>query len=162
VLTIDDGYAGKRDDATGHFTPDSHPRAILLCQIRADGRICIFAEDYRVQTLSDQHLESVLEAHGEPDYAVVDSAAAELRGRLRALGIGTYGKPSDIEESIKVTRRMLAPDANGWRRILVHPRCVHLRAEMASYRYDDKGRPLKQFDHGPDALRYLCHKLRHA
>lgn len=161
VLAIDDGYAGKRDDATGHFTPDSHPRAVLLCQIRDDGRVCIFDEDYRVQTLSDQHIESVLQTYGEPDYAVVDSAAAELRGRLRAYGIGTYGKPSDIEESIKITRRMLAPDLNGWRRILVHPRCRHLRAEMVSYRYDDKGRPLKQFDHGCDALRYLAFKLRH-
>jgi len=69
----------------------------------------------------------------------------------------TRGKPPKIEESIKATRRMLAKDANGVRRLVVHPRCKHLRSEMASYRYDPQTeKPVKQFDHGPDALRYFA------
>lgn len=162
LWAVDDGYAGKLD-ASGMFTADSHPRVILLIQERGDGRLCVFAEDYRVQALADIQIQSVLELpYPEPEYAVVDSAAAELRGRLRALGIGSYGKPSDQEESIKTLHRMLAPDHNGWRRILVHPRCRHLRAELASYRRDAAtGRAVKQFDHGPDALRYLAYKVRY-
>ena len=162
VLAIDDGYAGLLDQQTGRFTADSHPRAVLFCQLRDDGRICIFEESYRVRTLSDQHIESVLAAgYPDPDYAVVDSAAAELRGRLASYGIGTYGKPQNVEESIKEARRMIAPDVNGWRRILVHPRCDHLRFELASYRRDDKGNPIAQHDHGVSALRYLAYRMRY-
>jgi hypothetical protein len=61
------------------------------------------------------------------------------------------GQPSWMRVS-KCLRGMLAPDSNGYRRILVHPRCKQLRAEMASYRYDqDTGKPVKQFDHGCDS-----------
>jgi hypothetical protein len=84
-----------------------------------------------------------------PAYAAVDSSAAELRAQLHAAQIYTQGKPPSIEESIKPTRRMLAPDANGWRRILVHPRCKHLRTEMASYRRDPvTGKPIDAYNHG--------------
>lgn len=96
-------------------------------------------------------------AYPFPVYAAVDSAAAELRGQLHAAQIYTQGKPPSIEESIKPLRRMLAPDANGWRRILVHPRCRYLRGEMASYRRDPvTGKPIDAHNHGPDALRYLA------
>jgi len=93
---------------------------------------------------------------------VVDSSAAELRGRIQEQGIGSYGGTHPVEEGIKVLRRFLAPDVNGRRRFLVHPRCTHFRAEMASYRYDAQtGKPVKQFDHGPDEARMLCWKLRY-
>lgn len=99
---------------------------------------------------------------GQPCYAfpisaAVDSSAAELRAQLHAAQIYTQGKPPSIEESIKPLRRMLAPDANNWRRILVHPRCKFLRREMASYRIDPvTGKPIDAYNHGPDALRYLA------
>lgn len=154
---VDDGYAGERD-ATGSFTADSHPRVFLLLQEKGDGHLDVFYEDYRVKALSDQHIADIAALdYPAPDYAAVDSAAAELRGRMHAAGYYTRGKPHDVEESIKVTRSMLAADANGWRRIRVHPRCKHLRAEMASYRRDaQSGKPVRQFDHGPSALRYFA------
>lgn len=154
----DDGYAGERDERTGHFSADSHPRVFLLVQERSDGRLCIFREDYRIRSLSDSHIADLSALpYPAPDYVALDSSAAELRGRLHNAGLYTRGKPARVDESIKVVHRMLAADANGWRRILVHPRCKHLRAEMASYRYDPQsGVPIKQFDHGPDALRYLA------
>lgn len=153
---VDDGYAGAIEQ--GSYTANSHPRAILLIQERSDGRLCVFAESYRIQTLSDQHIQDVVAlGYPEPEYIALDSSAAELRGRLQALGLYVRGKPGNVEESIKVTRRMIAPDGNNWRRILVHPRCKHLRNEMSSYRYDGQsGKPVKEFDHGPDALRYFA------
>lgn len=159
---VDDGYSGEVDPKTGHFTENSSPRVFLLIQERANGRLCVFAESYEVKSLEDQHIARV-RALGYPDpvYAAVDSAAAELRGRLHADNIYTQGKPNKIEESVKGTRRMLAPDANGWRRVLVHPRCVHLRAEMASYRRDPlTGVPIDKLNHGCDALRYICWSKR--
>ncbi len=161
LWACDDGYHGALDPTTNQYTADSSPRVFLLVQERDDGTLAVFAESYRVMTLSETHIEQV-QAMGypEPDFAVVDSAAAELRGRLQSIGIGTYGKPQSIEESIKVTRRFLAPDVNGRRRVLVHPRCTHLRYELASYRNNDRGEPIDMVNHGPDALRYICYKLR--
>jgi hypothetical protein len=75
---------------------------------------------------------------------------------LQLDGIYTRGKPQRIDESIKATRRMLAKDANGRRRIHVHPRCTFLRYEMAAYRNDDTGSPIDDVNHGPDALRYIA------
>jgi hypothetical protein len=160
---VDDGYAGKRDPHTGLFTADSHPRVFGFYQLRHDGTICRFDESYRVQTLADTHLDEVLASpYPMPDHAVVDKSASELKGRLHARDIATINGPSDVEESIKVFRRMLAKDQNGRRRFLVHPRCKHFRSEMASYRRDiQTGKPIKAFDHGPDEGRYVTWSLRH-
>lgn len=157
IWGVDDGYSGQRDDKTGYFTADSHPRVFLLAQERADGTLCIFHEDYRVKALSDAHIADILALpYPEPEYVAIDSSAAELRGRLQQADLYTRGKPAKVDESIKALHRMLAKDANGVRRVLVHPRCTHLRMELASYRYDANGQPVKQFDHGCDALRYLA------
>lgn len=154
---VDDGYVGTIDAQTGTYTGESHPRVFLLVQQRADGRLCVFAESYQAGTQNDQHVRDVLAlGYPAPDYAAVDKSAAELKGRLQLAGIYTRNGPGDVEDSIKALRRMLAADANGYRRVLVHPRCRHLRAEMVSYRRDGNGKIVKQFDHGPDALRYLC------
>lgn len=161
LWACDDGYHGQLDGQTGQYTADSSPRVILLVQERDDGGLNVFYEDYAVKLLEEIQIERVLALdYPAPDYAVVDSAAAALRGRLQSIGIGSYGKPQSIDESIKVTRRFLAKDANGRRRVIVHPRCTHLRYELASYRNDDKGEPIDMQNHGPDALRYLCWKLR--
>lgn len=166
---LDDGYsAGSakttagRDPKTGYYVADSHPRVILWCQQRPDGALVVFDESYACLVLSDTHIADALASGPEaPDLAVHGPGAAEIRGRLFAAGVSPMQSTANVEESTKELRRRLAPDANGWRAILVHPRCVQLRAEMASYRADPAtGRPVKQFDHGPDALRGLVHVLR--
>ena len=163
LWSVDDGYSGELDGATYLYTANSHPRVFGLYQLRHDGTIARFAESYAVKTLSEHHIATVLvKGYPAPEYAVVDSSAAELRGRLQDQGIGTYGGTHPVEEGIKVLRRFLAPDVNGRRRFIVHPRCVHFRAEMASYRYDAAtGKPVKQFDHGPDEARMMAWKLRY-
>jgi len=154
---VDDGYEGALDPTTGQYTANSSPRVFLLIQERADGQLCVFAEHYAVKTLEESHIAHV-RAMGYPDpvYIAIDSAAAELRGRFHAAGYYTRGKPSSIAESIKATRRMLALDENGRRRVLIHPRCKHLRFEMAAYRKTDTGAPIDAHNHGPDSLRYFC------
>lgn len=166
---MDDGYsAGSRpnsagkDPSTGTYVADSHPRVIFLVQMRPDGRLCVFAESYACLKLSDDHIKDVLDwDYPAPEMAVHGPGSAEIRGRLIAANIQPYQCTAQLVDSIPVLRAALAPDANGWRRVLVHPRCTHLRQEMASYRYDQgTGKPLKQFDHGPDALRGLMWVLR--
>jgi hypothetical protein len=75
--------------------------------------------------------------------------------------VGTISRAPGVEESIKVLRGMLAKDTGGRRRILIHPRCHHLRAELSLYRRDATGGVVKAFDHGPDALRYYAWTKRH-
>jgi hypothetical protein len=162
VWAVDDGYVGSLDPATRLWTAASHPRVFLLVQERADGTLCVFAEDYRAQALEPAHIAAVLALPYEPPaYAVVDKSAAALKGHLHAAGISTISRAPGVDESIKVLRRMLAADGNGRRRILVHPRCRFLRAELGSYRRTPDGKVVKAFDHGPDALRYLAWTKRH-
>ena len=189
----DDGYAGSRDEKTGYFTADSHPRVFLLIQERANGQLCVFYEDYRIKTEADPHIAEVLCApmkladvrnqfaipstttgrelidairsarekapalfYLEPDYVAADSAAATLNGMLINRGFYIRKKPPSVEESIKTHRRMIAPDENGFRRWIVHPRCKHLRMEYVSYRRDPQtGKVVDAFDHGPSAGRYF-------
>lgn len=158
---VDDGYAGMFDRATGMYTAESHPRVILWWQEKPDGHLDIFDESYAVQTLSDAQIDAALSrAWPMPSMAVVDKSAAELKARLHARGIMTQNGPASVEESIKETRRALAADGNNWRRVRVHPRCTLLRKEMSAYRLARSGAPVKAYDHGPDALRYLVWSKR--
>lgn len=162
LWALDDGYAGTLDPKTETFTAESHPRAFLLVQQRPTGQLCVFAESYAVKTLEDDHIAEVLAlSYPKPEAAAVDKSAAQLKGRLWNVDIPTLPGPTSVEESIKNMRRMLAKDSNGVRGVLVHPRCRHLRSEMASYRRDTDGGIVKAFDHGVDGLRYLCWPLRY-
>jgi phage terminase large subunit len=165
---LDDGYSAGSAPATrgrdrhGMFVADAHPRVILWCQARPDGQIAVFAESYACQVLSDDHIsEALQEPYPRPDAVVHGPGSAEIKGRLFEAGLMPAQSTADVAESIKELRRRLAPDKNGWRGIIVHPRCVHLRHEMASYAIDPAtDRPIKAYDHGPDALRGLVWKLR--
>lgn len=161
VWSIDDGYSGKRDKTTGFFTGKSHPRAIMMCQRHPDGRITVFGESFEIHTLAREHLMQAIDMSkvkgwGDPVRVVRDRAAASLGGTIReVLGVTPIFNRISVEESIKEMRDWIAPDPNGYRRLLVHPRCRHLRYEMASYSYTDNGQVIKEHDNGIDALRYL-------
>lgn len=162
VWGVDDGYVGKVDPTTGYYTADSHPRAFGLFQLRPNGQLCLFDEHLAIRTQTDVHIQEVLElGYPLPEYAVVDKSAAQLIGRLNEMGIFTKKSASSVEESIKEMRRWLAPDSNGFRQLLVHPRCKHFRWEMVNYRYGDTNKPIKEYDHLLDLCRYLCFRLRY-
>lgn len=162
VWLVDDGYsAGSAPDtrgidpATGHYVGDAHPRVILFAQLREDGSINIFDESYACLKLSDAHIQECLRRPYEaPAWASHGHGSAEIRGRLQAADIAPRRFSGKVDESIKELRAALAADANGWRRARVHPRCKHLRAEMLSIVYEPGTEtPVKQFDHGPEAMR---------
>src|SRR5690606_28389133 len=88
----------------------------------------------------------------------VDPSAASFivqlhRDRVR----GVTGANNDVLDGIRNVATLLATD-----RLKIHSRCTGLIEERQSYAWDDtaqaKGedKPLKQNDHGPDALRYVC------
>lgn len=152
----DDGYSGEVDE-NGDFTEKSHPRVILLYQVDATGKIKVFEENYQIKTLPEKQIQEVLDlGYPKPLQAVVDPSAADLKGRLYdQFYIDYVNAKNSVEEGIKCLRSWIAPDLNGVRRFLVHPRCAHFRREMLSYRYD-KNKPKKVNDHGPDTARYIA------
>lgn len=163
VWIIDDGYAGELN-ANGFFTEKSGPRAVLFGQKRPDGRTAIFYEDYRVKTLASKHLSDLKEisqklGYPPPLYVVYDGAAAQLGGELVSQKYEARGTRCKIDEGLKELNEWISSDDNGYRRIVVHPRCKHLRYEMVSYVYGRDGKPIDGYNHGVDALRvYAWHE----
>lgn len=160
VWAVDDGYSGKYNEKTKMYTGRSHPRVFIIAQIRPDGTIAMFAEDYNIEELSEHAIARVLAKHRRngwpyPSYVVRDRAAASLGGALARAGLRVRYNTVRVEESVKEMREWIAEDENGVRKMLVHPRCRHFRYEMASYASDSSGRPIKEHDNGPDAMRYL-------
>lgn len=88
---------------------------------------------------------------------VADPSAASFTAELR--GRGYIVKPADNEvlDGIRVVAALFQSG-----KIKVHERCAGLITELRSYVWDDKAaqhgdeKPVKQLDHGPDALRYYC------
>lgn len=162
VWAIDDGYSGKVDKKTKMFTGKSHPRAILIAQIRNDGTISIIDESYEIETLAEDHLRAMLRKTRarnipDPSHIIRDRAAASLDGAAKSVGLRNIRfNRMDVDESIKETRSWIAPDHNNVRKIIVHPRCRYLRYEMAQYSLNKDGKIIKEHDNGVDALRYLC------
>jgi hypothetical protein len=160
IWAIDDGYSGKMDEKTKMFTGTSHPRAILFAQIDSTGRINVFAESFKIETLAVDHIAEALaisrkRGWDRPQYVVRDRAAASLDGACKEFGLRTKYNQVPVDESIKELRTWIAADDNGYRRVLVHPRCFYLRYEALTFSYDSENRIIKQHDNGLDALRYL-------
>lgn len=161
---VDDGYVyGK-----GPGSESYHPRVILFANLTPQGFIHVFDEYYATSELSETSIDYALKRpYRRPEIAFVDSSAAELRARFSVLGIQNMGATHPVGEGIKNVRRYIS-DPNGVRMLKVHPRCVNLIREMASYQYDEHSKvanvgerkPLKVDDHGPDALRYLLWTMR--
>ena len=165
---IDDGYSAGSAERTvgldprrGMYVATAHPRVFLLAQLKGDGHLDIFYEDYACLLLSDQHIVRVQALpYPEPERAIYGPGGAEIRGRLVEAGLAPRQSGPQVEESIKELRRGLALDPNGVRMIRIHPRCRLLRGELLSYHRDVEGRIIKAFDHGPDALRVGFWALR--
>lgn len=162
LWVVDDGYSGQRDEQTGFYTAESHPRVFLLVQCKPDGHLDIFYEHHAIKKLSDTHIAEVKElAYPDPDYAILGPGFAELAGQLFKAGVYSRKLQANVEETIKEAQRMIAPDANGWRRIRAHPRCRLLRSEMMAYARDPQGKVVKAWDHSADCIRYLAWDKRH-
>lgn len=162
---IDDGYSGEVDEETGRFKARSHPRCFLLVQKRSNGQLVVFGESYAVKRHASDHIDDVIElcatnGWGMPSRVVYDRSApalgSKLVEKLRPFGVREDSIVSNtvpVSDGNKEVNELLAENESGFRGILVHPRCTNLRMEMPSYSRSAAGTIIKDFDHGPDALR---------
>ena len=124
VWWVDDGYYGER--TKGKWTARSHPRALLLVQLRENGQLAIFYESYAVKKSSARHIEEMLELSKQmgwepPLYAVRDRASAAIGQAFKDAGIKTRYGTMKVEDSINLCAQYIKADENGMRRLIVHP-----------------------------------------
>lgn len=153
----DDGYAFGNGPGSASY----HPRVVLIGQETATGGFNVFAE-YTATGVADYNatIDSVLKmGYAPPEIAYCDSSAQMFLGALHGRGIAAIGASHPVAEGIRNVRAFIC-DANGVRRLKIHPRCTALIREMGVYRKADvqtggnDTHPLKQDDHHLDALRY--------
>ena len=91
---------------------------------------------------------------------IVDPSAASFIQELRSRGWIVKGAGKGVLDCIRSVSTMLAR-----RNLRINRKCKGLILEMQSYVWDDKAaergeeKPVKQMDHGPDALRYRINAL---
>ena len=161
-IAYDDGFAAS-------------PRVFLFIQRGEGGEIFVFDELYHIRHLPAECISEafdIMRSHidrvtGKPDsvparfdIAVGDPSAVELAASMRRADIPSRGAKCEIVEGIKRVRALVR-DGAGTCRLLVHPRCREFAREMGEdYRYPEGSagrsdiKPVKENDHGPDAIRY--------
>lgn len=159
----DDGYA----KGEGVGTVSYHPRVVLLAQVNSLGGLNVFAEYYATGEDHATSIKAIL-ALGYPPPALcyVDQSAKYFRHALSLANIahmaGNDSKKYNVANGIKNVRRLICDGANA-RLLFIHPNCQQLITELQSYAYNPNSStsaagepaPLKIYDDGPDALRYL-------
>lgn len=91
---------------------------------------------------------------------LVDPSAASFIAELKSRGIFVISAKNDVLDGIRKTSTLMSR-----RQIQIHHRCEGLRNELGEYRWDEKAsqrgeeKPVKEQDHGPDALRYYINSL---
>lgn len=91
---------------------------------------------------------------------LVDPSAASFIAELRSRGWVVKAADNEVLDGIRKVSTML-----GRRAIRINKACTGLVLEMQSYIWDEKAtergeeKPVKQLDHGPDALRYRINNL---
>jgi phage terminase large subunit len=86
---------------------------------------------------------------------IVDPSAASFVSQLRQDGLNPTAADNSVIDGIRLVSNLLANH-----QLLIHSSCRELLKEMDSYTWDPKAAldgqdaPLKQNDHGMDALRY--------
>lgn len=91
---------------------------------------------------------------------IADPAAASFIAELRKRGYKVVKAKNDVEDGIRLVSTLL-----NLGKIVFEEGCVNTRKEFASYIWDEKAaeygedKPVKQFDHAMDALRYFCYTI---
>ena len=96
----------------------------------------------------------------KPVKIIVDPAAASFIAELKKRGYCVKKAKNDVLDGIRYVASLLNQD-----QIAVEEGCINTRKEFASYVWDEKAsergedKPVKQFDHCMDALRYFCYTI---
>lgn len=140
----------------------------VFLDIYDDGEIIRVDREYRWdsrkehrQKTDQEYADDFMEFMGDvPATVLVDPSAASFIVALRQRGVYVREADNDVLDGIRKTGVLLAR-----REILINERCDGLLDDLGTYLWDKKAslrgeeKPVKQQDHGPDALRYFVNYL---
>lgn len=113
------------------------------------------------QKTNEEYADDMQEFMGKNQCAIiVDPSAASFIATLRRRGLYVLAADNDVLEGIRKTASLIKQ-----RKLLINEQCSPLLGEMGTYLWDEKScklgidKPIKERDHGPDALRYYVNHL---
>lgn len=173
ILTVDFGY--------------TNPMCIQWWRKDPDGRLYLTREIYQTQTLVEDHARRVKEIMAEhpeeprPWMVICDHDAEDRATLERHLGTGTTAATKTVSDGIQAVQTRLRVQGDGKARLYVFKDCVVQRdselakvgrptstaEEIGGYTWAVKPgngaglkeQPVKENDHGLDALRYAVAQL---
>jgi PBSX family phage terminase large subunit len=139
--------------------------------ITPDDQLILVREIYRTQTLVEDHARVIKALNPVKPYRVICDHDAEDRATLeRHIGMPTRAASKNVNDGIQATAARFRLDGQGRPRLLFFRDAVVRRdqelidarkpastvEELPAYIWNDKGKdqPLKENDHGMDAMRY--------
>ena len=96
----------------------------------------------------------------KPERIIVDPSAASFIAELKKRGYRIKKANNDVLDGIRFVATQLTGGS-----IEINDKCENLIREFAEYVWDEKAadrgedKPLKEFDHAMDALRYFCYTI---
>lgn len=156
----------------------THPFCCLWGALDGDGRLFIYAQIYYTERTVARHSTDI-KAHskGERYRATVADHDAEDRATLREHGISTRPARKAVSVGLEKVRERLVVAGDGKPRLFVLRDCLiekdhklaeagqpwALDQEFDAYLWAEglgkKDQPVKEFDHGQDALRYMVMQI---
>lgn len=110
------------------------------------------------QKTDEEYADDMMEFVGDKQCTIiVDPSAASFIEALLRRGLYVLGANNDVIDGIRKTGALFQK-----KKLLIHESCKGLKSELSSYSWDPKStedKPLKQQDHGPDAIRYYVNSL---
>lgn len=117
-------------------------------------------EEHRQKT-DKEYADDLVSFMGKEACAViVDPSAASFIAELRSRGVYVVQAENDVLDGIRKTSTLFQTG-----KLKINETCSGLLDEIGTYIWDEKAslrgdeRPVKERDHGPDALRYYVNSL---
>lgn len=132
-----------------------NPTAILTMRIASDDRRHIERELYRRGMSSDEIVQAIADEadRSNPETIYLDPSANDYILALQRKGYPAVKANNDVIFGIGCVTTALQDG------MTIDPSCVNLIAELETYHYpdnrQDSDKPVKEFDHAADALRYV-------
>lgn len=141
---------------------------VFLLWAKVDGKWTVIREYYydgrnsKRQKTDSEYAEDLRTWLGSisPISIVVDPSAASFIAELRKHGFTVKKAKNDVLDGIRYVATLLNEDE-----IAFSDGCTNLIREFRSYVWDEKAvergedKPIKQFDHAMDAMRYFCYTI---
>ena len=144
-----------------------HPFVMLWGAIDPDGRLYIYREYFKTNTLIRHHAEHIKAVSGEERYWwTVSDHDAQERLEYESHDIPTRPAQKAVLLGIDKVAQRMVDQIDGRPRIMISQECPELLRQLGVYRWTDmqdgkpyREEPLKVDDDGPDVLRYIVMEL---